>query len=488
MEKCKFCEAELEENSTVCPKCGRDNAAEEVKEPEAETVNAENAEAVNEEMEEKPVEAAAEAPVEAKKLPVGKIALALIAVIAVAAVLVAALSGGMKKNETNAAEGEIVEENIIEDIVVEATIPEDGNPDDETCKGTYTASDDEVIAARDIVVATAGDKELTLGQLQAYYWMEVRNFLGNYGAYLSYFGLDYTKPLDSQVCGVTDTPMTWQQYFLGVALSSWQTNQAMSAEAEAQGVVMEEDFENLLANLHEDLDAAAAQNGFDDAEAMVHDSLGNAATMEDYEFFMRLYYQGFSYYNSVQESLQPTDEEVEAYFAEHELEYADNDISKDDKYIDVRHILIVPDNGDSGEDYTDEQWAEAEAKAQEILDQWLAGEMTEDSFAALANEHSQDPGSNTNGGLYTGVAQGDMVEAFDAWCFDDSREIGHYGIVKTNYGYHIMYFVGSSYVWKEYAKNDLIEERTAEFMSSVVEKYPLSVKYGDILLSVVNFA
>ena len=26
MEKCKFCEAELEENSSVCPKCGKDNA------------------------------------------------------------------------------------------------------------------------------------------------------------------------------------------------------------------------------------------------------------------------------------------------------------------------------------------------------------------------------------------------------------------------------------------------------------------------------
>jgi len=26
MEKCKFCEAELEEESTLCPQCGKDNA------------------------------------------------------------------------------------------------------------------------------------------------------------------------------------------------------------------------------------------------------------------------------------------------------------------------------------------------------------------------------------------------------------------------------------------------------------------------------
>lgn len=43
--------------------------------------------------------------------------------------------------------------------------------------------------------------------------------------------------------------------------------------------------------------------------------------------------------------------------------------------------------------------AEAAQKAQDILDEWKAGDATEDSFAALANEYSQDPGSNTTGGL-----------------------------------------------------------------------------------------
>lgn len=480
MEKCKFCEAELEENSTVCPKCGKDNATEKVQQENAPAENVEAPAEVAENAE--PAAPIAEEAVEAKKLPVGKIALAVVAVIAIVAVLVAVLSGGMKKEES-AVDGE----NLPEEVV-EATVPADGNPDDETCKGTYTASDDAVLAARDTVIATAGDKELTLGQLQVYYWMEVRNFLGNYGAYAAYFGLDYTQPLDQQVCGVSETPMSWQQFFLKSALNSWQTYQGMAAEAEAQNVPMEEEFETMLANMRSDLEASAAENGFENADDVLHKSLGNAATMEDYEHFMRLYYEGFSYFNTVQDGFQPTDEEVEAYFAEHELDYADNDISKDDKYVDVRHILIIPENQDEAGEYTEEAWAAAEAKSQEILDAWLAGEQTEDSFAALANEHSQDPGSNTNGGLYTKVAQGDMVEAFDAWCFDDSREVGHFGIVKTNYGYHIMYYVGSSYVWKEYAANDLIEERSTAFMNSVIEKYPLSVKYGEILLSSVDMA
>ena len=78
-------------------------------------------------------------------------------------------------------------------------MPADGNPEDVTCKGTYTVTDEEALANKDTVVATAGEYQLTNGQLQVYYWMEVQNFLTNYGGYAPYFGLDYTKPMDTQI-------------------------------------------------------------------------------------------------------------------------------------------------------------------------------------------------------------------------------------------------------------------------------------------------
>ena len=37
-----------------------------------------------------------------------------------------------------------------------------------------------------------------------------------------------------------------------------------------------------------------------------------------------------------------------------------------------------------------------------------------------------------------------MVQAFNDWCFDSSRKAGDTGIVQTQYGYHVMYFVGTS--------------------------------------------
>ena len=122
--------------------------------------------------------------------------------------------------------------------------------------------------------------------------------------------------------------------------------------------------------------------------------------------------------------------------------------------VDVRHILVeaaneddpATDEDESKNDPTDEAYAAAEKKAQELLDQWKAGEATEDSFALLANEHSADPGSNTNGGLYENVANGEMIADFNDWIFDESRQVGDTGIVKntSSYtkGWHIIYFAG----------------------------------------------
>lgn len=104
----------------------------------------------------------------------------------------------------------------------------------------------------------------------------------------------------------------------------------------------------------------------------------------------------------------------------------------------VRHILVTKDNLDlpEGSEATDEQ---IKAKAEEILASW---DGTEDGFAALANDNSQDGGSNANGGLYENVTKGSMVAAFEDWCYEDGRQSGDTGIVQSNYGYHIMYFVG----------------------------------------------
>ena len=466
MKKCKFCNAELPDGSTVCPSCGKDNAAESGSK--------------------------AAKPGSAALIIVGVLALVILAIgaffTAKEGTTYAAEDGVVAASEeaTEATAEEATEE-ATEAPTEAPTVPADGNPDDVTCKGSYTAEDEAVVSAREKVVATAGEYELTLGQLQVYYWMEFRNFMSQYGTYASYFGLDVSQPLDTQMCSGLEEARTWQQFFLEGALNSWNNYRAMAAEADANGFELTEQQRAAIDNAAAELEEAAAANGFESGIAMLHSSLGAGAELEDYVYFMELYYKANGYYAQIAQGFEPTDEQLDDYFEEHAEGYASSGITKDTKLVNVRHILVYPEGADgtnlATQEFSEEAWAASEKKAQEILDQFLAGDKTEESFAALANEYSEDPGSNTNGGLYENVSEGEMVAAFNDWCFDAARQVGDTGIVKTNYGYHVMYFSGSQTTWQKYARNDYMVENATAAAKEIAAKLPMTVQYSDILLA-----
>lgn len=123
--------------------------------------------------------------------------------------------------------------------------------------------------------------------------------------------------------------------------------------------------------------------------------------------------------------------------------------------VDVRHILLKYDDG-----ATDEQKAEVDAKAQELYNTWKNGDATEAAFSELAKTDSADS-SASNGGLIENVAKGQMVKAFEDWCFDASRKPGDSGVIQTEYGSHLMYFVekNDEPLWKTNVKSTLATEK-----------------------------
>ena len=113
--------------------------------------------------------------------------------------------------------------------------------------------------------------------------------------------------------------------------------------------------------------------------------------------------------------------------------------------VDVRHILVKFDGGKTDSNgnvsFTVAEKEAAKKAAEEILNTWKNGEATEESFAELAKKKSEDTGSLSNGGLYEKVYPGQMVTSFNDWCFDAKRKTGDTGLIATEYGYHVMYFV-----------------------------------------------
>lgn len=115
----------------------------------------------------------------------------------------------------------------------------------------------------------------------------------------------------------------------------------------------------------------------------------------------------------------------------------------------VRHVLIKFEGGKTDSTtgvttYTEAEKNTAKETAEKLLAEWVeAGDLSEDSFAELAKKNSKD-GNAASGGLYEDVYPGQMVEPFEEWLYDAERKVGDYGIVETQYGYHIMFFVGDS--------------------------------------------
>ena len=102
----------------------------------------------------------------------------------------------------------------------------------------------------------------------------------------------------------------------------------------------------------------------------------------------------------------------------------------------ARHILI------SVSDTTDEEaMATAKETAEKLLAEYEAGEHTEDAFAAIGDDAYAD-GTAAESARYEDITPGQMVEDFENWCFDASRQVGDTGIVESTYGYHVMYFSG----------------------------------------------
>ena len=449
---CKFCNAEMEEGVTLCPACGKENA-EEVTETAEEVT-----EAVEVTEQEEVTEAAAEEETPKKKHSLWVTILAIIGGIALAAVLVGAVLYGA------------------------------GVFDGKSAAGSYTVDDAAAEKARDTVIATVGDAELTNSELQVYYWQAVSEFTEYYGYYMdiSTLGLDLEKPLDQQYYS-EEEGITWQEYFLDNALNTWHRYAALSMVAKAEGFQIDEASRSYLDSIPEQLETMAVSYGYTSAEEMLQEDLSNACDKAGYMRFMELNYYAGQYFDNVYATLEPSMDEIQLYYSQNMESLASMGIADDgSRTVDVRHILVCPQGGTENEDgetvYSDAEWEACRVKAQDLLDQWKSESGTEEGFAQYAMEHTEDPGSQATGGLYTDVYVGQMVEPFEDWCFDQSRQYGDIGLVQTNYGYHIMYFVAEEDVWVSNVRSTIVNERSTEMVNEAVAKYPMDINEKKIVL------
>ncbi len=356
----------------------------------------------------------------------------------------------------------------------------------------YTGTTETLIGNREQIIATVGNKQLTNAKLQVYYWMGIYDFINafieQYGFSPIYIGFDYTKDLATQACAY-DPKMSWQEYFLKNAVDMWQWYANLNIAAEEANFKLSKEDQATFDNIRKTLEEDAKKNEFKDGQEMVEHDMGVGATFDAYVEYYKETYIANLYSNKLWDSVKVTEDDLNKYYEENKATFDTEGITKEDVMASVRHILLQPEG--TADAYgkitaTEEAWDACYTEAQKLLNSFIKSKGKEADFGELAKQHTKDGGSKETGGLYEGFTKGQMVESFDAWSFDASRKYGDTGIVKSDFGYHIMYFVKHESIWRTYADSQLRLEACNEVLNGIIEKNPLAVDYDKALLAHVN--
>lgn len=115
-----------------------------------------------------------------------------------------------------------------------------------------------------------------------------------------------------------------------------------------------------------------------------------------------------------------SEEEIVDYFNNNKEQYSQETAT-------VRHILFLT------QDKSPEEADSIKTLAEDVMKRAQGGE----DFISLVAAYSEDPGSNTSGGLYEDFPRGRMVQSFEDASF--TLPIGTISeLVETPYGYHII--------------------------------------------------
>lgn len=263
------------------------------------------------------------------------------------------------------------------------------------------------------------------------------NYITQYGSYLSYFGLDTSKDLSTQM--YSDT-LTWQDYFEQNAVESLKQNKALMAEAKAAGFTY--DTTDEYNTFKETIKTSAAAAGVSDKE-YVRSIYGSYATMGRIEEYVKNDMVMNAYYQKLQEDNAPSDDEIQSYYEENKATYDSVDyrlttIEADlpteptelaDPVEETAADTTGSTDGTAATDSTQDtayQPSDAEiAKAME--DAKVLADDAEQTVAKDGEAHENEKKSSVN-------------YLISDWLFDDARKAGDTTVI-TNDNSHCYYAV-----------------------------------------------
>ena len=269
------------------------------------------------------------------------------------------------------------------------------------------------------------------------YNLTKNNYITQYGSYLTYFGLDTSKDLSTQM--YSDT-LTWQDYFEQNAVERLKQNKALMAEAKAAGFTY--DTTDEYNTFKETIKTSAASAGISEKE-YVRSIYGSYATMGRIEEYVKNDMVMNAYYQKLQEDNAPSDDEIQSYYEENKATYDS---------VDYRLTTIEADLPTEPTELADPV-EETAADTTGTTDGTAATDSTQDSAyqpsdaeIAKAMEDAKvlaDDAEQTvakDGEAHENEKKSSVNYLISDWLFDDARKAGDTTVI-TNDNSHCYYAV-----------------------------------------------
>ncbi len=286
--------------------------------------------------------------------------------------------------------------------------------------------------------ATVNGEKISRVEFDFNYNMARTSYLNQYGAYLSYFGLDMSSDLDSQM--YSDT-LTWGDYFDELAVQNIARNKGLEKEAKAEGFAYDvaEDYQEFQEALKD-----AASGAGSTVKNYVKQLYGPYATESRVKPYLENSFYISAYSEAVADRLTPSMEEIQSYYDENKGTYDSVDYYSET--VDAELPTEPTELADPVEPEEDEAEGDGEdgADGEEEAYQPSEAEIEAAMEKAKAEADRLESTLQADSELVTNAKKSAVSYLIGDWLFDEERKQGDTTVIEdsTNHRYYVVGFEG----------------------------------------------
>lgn len=211
---------------------------------------------------------------------------------------------------------------------------------------------------------TIGDMKYTNAEYQYFYYSGYYKFVSSYGDYISYIGLDTSKPLSEQPCSFSEG-QSWAEYFRDDALKNMTTLTAVYSAAVADGYTLSEEDAAEIDESVKGMEQAGLGYGYKDLGNYISAVYGRGCNEKIVRELTKMQYIAADYEQDHRDSYKYSQADLDSW-------YEKNKDAND--RIDYLYYEVKAETVEKSVDVTDEETGEVTQETKNVVtEETMAG-------------------------------------------------------------------------------------------------------------------